>query len=142
MVVMFSVARVLALLGVCPATHLLQATRWVPSLNQAQGLWGKQEGANKGKVKDTLDSTGALLRGRTLRPRATAPLLEIASCLHMAAAGTQRPLHVSLAGTIQYSCPLETPHMLFLLSSACKTVSSAEHLPIRSTPSSGLHSSF
>lgn len=41
-VVMFSVARVLALLGVCPATHLLQAARWVPSLNQAQGLWGKQ----------------------------------------------------------------------------------------------------
>lgn len=139
MVMMFSVARVLALLGVCPATHLLQATCWVPSLDQAQGL---QEGANNGKVKDTLDSNGALLRGRTLRPRAAVTLLEMASCLHMAAAGTQFPLHVSLAGTIQYPCPLETSHMVFLLSSTCKTMNCAEHLPILSTPSSGLHSSL
>ena len=91
MVVMFGVARVLALLGVCPATHLLQAARWVPSLDQAQGLWGKQEGANNGKVKDTPDSNRALLRGRTLRPRAATPLLEITSCLPMTAAGTQSP---------------------------------------------------
>lgn len=52
MVVMFSVARVLALLGVCPATHLLQAACWVPSLDQAQGLWEEQEGTNNGKVRD------------------------------------------------------------------------------------------
>lgn len=51
MVVMFNVARVLALLGVCPATHLLQAASWVPSLDQAQGLWGKQKGDNNGKVQ-------------------------------------------------------------------------------------------
>lgn len=38
MVVVLSVARVLALLGVCPATHLLQAACRVPSLDQAQGL--------------------------------------------------------------------------------------------------------
>lgn len=48
MVMVLSVARVLALLGVCPATHLLQAACRVPSLDQAQGL----QGADSGKVKD------------------------------------------------------------------------------------------
>lgn len=39
MVVVLGVAGVLALLGVRPATHLLQAARGVPALDQAQGLW-------------------------------------------------------------------------------------------------------
>lgn len=42
MVVVLCMAGVLALLRVCPATHLLQASRGVPTLNQAQGLRGPE----------------------------------------------------------------------------------------------------
>lgn len=42
MVVVLRMARVLALLRVRPATHLLQAARGVPALDQVQGLWGQR----------------------------------------------------------------------------------------------------
>lgn len=42
MVMVLCVAGVLALLRVRPATHLLQAARGVPTLNQAQGLRGRR----------------------------------------------------------------------------------------------------
>lgn len=75
MVVVLSVARVLALLGVCPATHLLQAACRVPSLDQAQGL----QVPTVERLK-TSDIIGVLQRGTRRFPGTAAPLLEITNC--------------------------------------------------------------
>lgn len=48
MIMVLCVAGVLALLRVCPATHLLQAARGVPTLDQAQRLGAKN--INRGVI--------------------------------------------------------------------------------------------
>lgn len=96
MVVVLCVVGVLALLRVCPATHLLQAARGVPTLNQAQGLRGP-ESINSGAVGRSPQTTAGTRRslptGREHQgPRTAALVPRPPAVPTLAAAGTQ-PSH-------------------------------------------------